>query len=113
MNIPVGGVFECVGMDFVKLDSSGNRYALVFQDYLSKWPEVYAVSDRKTETVAECLLDVIWKHGVPMRIIHDRVTEFLSNVLQETAQLIGIEQLPTSGGHPKTDGLMEHLTELL
>ena len=109
VNIPVGGVFECVGMEFVELDlsSSGNRYALVFQDYLSKWPEVYAVSNRKAETVAECLLDVIWKHGVPMRIIHDRAAEFLSNVLQETAQLIGIEQLPTSGGHPQTDGLVE------
>ena len=42
MNIPVGGVFECAGMDFVELDlsSSGNRYALVFQDYLSKWPDI-------------------------------------------------------------------------
>jgi len=41
VNIPVGGVFECVGMDFVELDlsSSVNRYALVFQAYLSKWPE--------------------------------------------------------------------------
>ena len=44
--IPVGGVFECVGIKFVELDlsSTGNRYALVFQNYLSKWPEVYAVS---------------------------------------------------------------------
>jgi len=92
VKIPVGGVFECVGVDFVELDlsSSGNRYALVFQDYLSKWPEVHTVSNRKAETVAECLLDLIWKHRVPMRIIHDRATEFLSNVLQETARLIGI-----------------------
>ena len=91
----------------------GNRYALVFQDYLNKWPEVYAVANRKAETVAECLLDLIWKHGVPMRIIHDRAAEFLSNVLQETAQLIGIDQLPTSGGHPQTDGLVERFNRTL
>ena len=32
-------------MDFKELDESvdGNRYALVFQDYLTKWPEVFAV----------------------------------------------------------------------
>ena len=43
VSILVGGPFDMIGMDFVELDvsKSGNRYALVFQDYLSKWPEVY------------------------------------------------------------------------
>ena len=49
-----------------------NRFALVFQDYLSKWPEVYAVPDRTASTVAKCLADVIYRHGVPSIIIHDR-----------------------------------------
>lgn len=33
--IPTGSSFDMVGMDFVELDisKSGNRYALVFQDY--------------------------------------------------------------------------------
>ena len=92
---------------------SGNKYALVFQDYLSKWPEVYPVRDRKAETVAHCLLDLVWKHGVPSRIIHDRAAEFMSDVLQETAQLIGLAQLPTSGGHPQTDGLVERFNRTL
>ena len=41
--IPIGEPFECVGIDFKELDISeeGNRYALVFQDYLTKWPEVF------------------------------------------------------------------------
>ena len=92
VSIPIGDAFECVGMDFIELECSkdGNRYALVFQDYLSKWPEVYAVTDRKAGTVARCLLDFVWIQGVPARIIHDRATEFLSEVLQETAALMGI-----------------------
>ena len=96
-------------MDFVELDviHDGNRYALVIQDYLTKWPEVYALSYRKAETVAKCLLDVVWKHGVPNKIIHDRAAEFRSEVLQETAELLRLNQLPTSGGHPQTDGLVE------
>ena len=38
-NIEVGGIFECIGMDFLEMDKakSRNKYALVFQDYLSKW----------------------------------------------------------------------------
>ena len=115
VNIPVGGPFDCIGMDFVELDVSkqGNRYALVFQDYLSKWPEVYALADRKATTVAKCLIDLVWKHGVPNRIIHDRAAEFLSEVLQETAELLGVSQLPTSGGHPQTDGLVERFNQTL
>ena len=114
-SIPVGGPFHCVGMDFKEMDQSkrGNRYALVFQDYLSKWPEVYAVSDRKATTVAQCLADLIWRHGVPVQIIHDRAAEFLSDVLQETAEVLGVTQLPTSGGHPQTDGMVERLNRTL
>ena len=50
---------------------------------------------------------------MPNKIIHDRATEFLSEVLQETAALLGLDQLPTSGGHPQTDGLVEQFNHTL
>ena len=114
-SIPVGEPFECVGMDFKEFDVSnkGNRYALVFQDYLTKWPEVFPVADRTAKTVASCLAELVWRHGVPARIIHDRAAEFLSDVLQDTAAILGVKQLPTSGGHPQTDGLVERLNRTL
>ena len=113
--IPVGQPFECIGMDFKELDVSvdGNRYALVFQDYLTKWPEVFPVKDRTAPTVAKCLAEMVWRHGVPTKIIHDRTAEFLSDVLQDTAAILGLKQLPTSGGHPQTDGLVERFNRTL
>ena len=56
---------------------------------------------------------MIWRHGVPWKIIHDRAAEFLSDVLQDTATIMGLTQLPTSGGHPQTDGLVERLNQTL
>ena len=114
-SIPVGEPFSCVGMDFKEMDESNdnNRYALVFQDYLSKWPEVYAVADRTAPTVAKCLADVIYRHGVPSTIIHDRAPEFLSDVLQDAAFVLGIKQLPTSPAHPQCDGLVERFNRTL
>ena len=102
-------------MQWHELDKStdGNCYALVFQDYLTKWPEVNAVNNRRAETVAECLLDLIWRHGVPQRIIHDRAAEFLADVFQETAHLMGITQLPTLGGHPQANTFVEHFNRTL
>ena len=103
VSIPVGGPLDCVWIDFVELDvtEDSNRYSLVFQDYLTKWPEVHALSNRKAETVAWYLLDFIWKHGVSNKIIHDQAAEFLSEVLQETVALVGLDQLRTSRGHPR------------
>lgn len=113
--IPVGQPFECIGMDFKELDVSedGNRYALVFQDYLIKWPEVFPVKDRTAPTVAKCLVELVWRHDVPTKIIHDRAAEFLSDVLQDTAAILGLRQLPTSGGHPQTDGFVERFNRTL
>lgn len=102
-------------MDFKELDVSadGNRYTLVFQDYLTKWPKVFPVKDRTAPTVAKCLAELVWRHGVPSKIIHDRAAEFLSDVLQDTATILGLKQLPTSGGHPQTDGLVERFNRTL
>ena len=102
-------------MDFKELDVSvdGNCYALVFQDYLTKWPEVFPVKDMTAPTVAKCLAEMVWRHGVPTKIIHDRAAEFLSDFLQDTAAILGLKQLPTSGGHPQTDGLIERFNRTL
>ena len=58
--IPVAGPFDRVGVDILQLPKSrlGNQYAIVFVDYLTNWPEVYAVSDQSTLTVAEIFVRV-------------------------------------------------------
>jgi len=47
--IPVGEPFQCLGMD---VSGDGNRYALVFQNYLTKWPEAFAAKDKTATTIA-------------------------------------------------------------
>ena len=41
--IPVAGSFDWVGVDVSRFPPSqrGNKYAIVFVDYLTKWPEVF------------------------------------------------------------------------
>ena len=56
----------------------------------------------------------MWRHGVlPNQIIRHRVAEFLADVLQETAGLLGVRQLPTSGGHPQTNGFIKWFNRTL
>ena len=52
--IPVAGPFDHVGVDVISFPKSqcGNSYAVVFVDYLTKWPEVFPVADQTALTIA-------------------------------------------------------------
>ena len=102
-SIPVNGPFHCIGRIIYKemnLSRHGNCYALVFQ---MKWSEVYVALDCKA-TIATYLADFIWRHGVPIQILHDQAVECFYKKL---SQILGVTQLPTSGGHPQMDEMVE------
>ena len=79
--IPIGGPFHRVGVDVQKLPLTydGNAYAVVFMDYFTKWPEVFAVPNQQATTIARLLVEeVVTRHGVPEQLLSDRGSNFLS-----------------------------------
>ena len=108
--IPVKGPFHRVGVDILQLPltSSGNKYLVVFLDYLTKWVEAYPVPDQRAETIARLLVEnIVCRHGVPEELLSDRGANFLSDLILEICSLLGIKKVNTSGYHPQTDGLVE------
>ena len=86
MPIPVAGPFDCVGVDIIQFPCSydGNKYAVIFVDYLTKWPEAFAIPDQTAETIARIFVEeIISRHGVPGKLLSDRGANFLSGQLQE------------------------------
>ena len=115
-SIPVGGPFECVGVDVMQLPTSrrGNHYVVVFMDYLTKWPEVYPVRSQDTLTIAKLLVqEIVPRHGVPKNLLSDRGGSFLSNLIIEVYQLLGVKKINTTAYHPQTDGLIERFNRTL
>ena len=106
--IPVSGPFDRVGVDIIQFPRTkrGNRYAVVFIDYLTKWPEAFAVPDQSSATVAKLLVEVS-RHGVPSEVLSDRGQAFLSGLMKEVALLLGFHKINTTAYHPQTDGLVE------
>ena len=53
--IPVHGPFDRVGVNVLQLPRtrSGNKYVIVFIDYLTKWPEAFATADQTAPTIAK------------------------------------------------------------
>ena len=114
----MGGPFPRVGVDVltlhVPLTNSDNRYAVLFMDYLTKWPEVIPVPDHKAETIARLLVKhVFCKHGVPTELLSDREADFMSNVMKKVCKLAGIKKLNTTNYHPQTDGMIDRFNRTL
>ena len=81
--IPVGGPFHHVGVDVLQLPltEAGNRYVVVFFDYLTKWVEAIAVPDQCAETIAQLLVEEIFcRHGAP---ISSSLQTFWTNSLKK------------------------------
>ena len=118
--IPVSGPFDRVGVDVIQFPKSylGNQYAIVFVDYLTKWPEVFATSDKTAITIARLFVENIFsRHGVPAELLSDRGTAFLSRLMQAVYEVMGVHKVNTTAYHPQTDGLVERfnctLTDML
>ena len=72
--------------------SSGakNRYILTMVDYATRYPEAVALRSIDTETVAEALVEMFSRVGVPSEILSDRGTQFTSALMREVGRLLAI-----------------------
>jgi transposase InsO family protein len=90
----------------------GNRYILIFTDFLTKWVEVFAVRNKTAIEVAECLFDeIIMRHGAPITLHSDRGTEFVNEVVDQTTILMRIKRVTTSPYHPQANGHAERIVK--
>ena len=90
----------------------------MFVDYLTKWPEAFPAEDQTALTVAKLFVtEIVPRHGVPSELLSDCGSAFLSSLMFEVYQLLGVKKTNTTAYHPQTDGLVERfhrtLTDML
>ena len=108
--------FSRVAMDLMgplPRSRSGNRYVLVLCDYATRYPEAVPLKNIDAETVAEELIHVFSRVGLPEEILTDQGSNFQSQLLQELYQLLHVRAIRTSPYHPQTDGLVERFNQTL
>ena len=107
--------FQILGVDVMELPktTSGNKYVLVFQDYLTKWPMVYAKPDQKSTRIVDILVhEGMPIVGVPESLLSDRGNNLLSFIMKDVCNLLGIEK-NTTAYHTQCDGLVEQFNSTL
>ena len=114
--IPVQRPFQILAVDVMDLPttSQGNKHVIVFQDYLTKWPMVYAIPDQKAHRVARLLVEeIVPFFGVPEALLSDRGANLLSHLMRDVCSLLGIKKLNTTAYHPQCNGMVERFNRSL
>ena len=114
--IPVQRPFQIVGVDVMELPVTrkGNKYVVVFQDFLTKWPFVFPVPDQKASRLVKLLVEeVVPVVGVPESLLSNRGTNLLSHLMNDVCKLLGIQKINTTAYHPACDGLVERFNRTL
>ena len=92
---------------------SGNRYILTLVDYATRYPEAIALPYIDTPRVAEAMVNVFSRVGVPSEILTDQGSQFTSELIKEISRLLSIRQLTTTPYHPSCNGLVERFNGTL
>ena len=87
---------------------------LVFTDHFTRYAFAYKTSDYTARTIAEVLYNqVIALFGAPARLLSDQGTGFMSEVVRELCNLLGVEKCRTSAYHAQTNGQVERMHQTI
>ncbi len=108
------GVDWCVDLLEFPRSNRGNRYACVFMDRYSRFPEAFAISNKLAETIAEVFIkEIVCRYGCPKTLLSDRGKEFINEIADSLAYLLNVRKLNTSGYRPQTNGQVERFNGTL
>jgi len=117
LHIPVWK-WEDISMDFIvglPRTSKGNNSIWVIVDRLNKSAHFLPVDSRYlARRYAQLYLDrIVTLHGVPLTIVSDRGSIFVSHFLEQLQECLGTSLLRSSAYHPQTDGQTERENQVL
>ena len=113
---PTGATPYQIAMDIVgplPRSRAGNKYILVVCDYATRYPEAIPLRSIDAEHVAEELLKIFARVGVPEEIQTDKGSNFTSQLLAELYRFLHVHPIRTTPYHPQTDGLVERFNQTL
>ena len=102
--------FDEIALDIIgplPRSRQGYRYALTAICMASRWPEVYPLKDTRAEKIVNGLIDFIARNGIPSKVLTDQGSQFTSEVMAQTCQLLGTTHITTVPYRPQGNGILE------
>jgi len=88
--------------------SKGHQFILAITDYFSKWAEAIPLREVKASDVIKFVKHhVIYRFGVPRRIVHDNGPQFVSQAFQRFRNKFRIQSVSSTAYYPAANDLAE------
>jgi transposase InsO family protein len=76
-------------------------------DYFTKRPEAYTIPNQEASTVADALVTIFCRFGVPRELHSDLGSNFESRLVQEVLQRLGVSKTRATPLQPQSDGMVD------
>ncbi len=87
--------FESVAVDLVgplPKAKGGVKYVLTFVCLATRWPEAVPLRTESTSEVADGLISVITRTNIPLKMLSDRGSVFMTKVVKRLCEILGISK---------------------
>ncbi|XP_076038439.1 uncharacterized protein LOC143023724 [Oratosquilla oratoria] len=89
--------------------AEGHRYILTLVDFATGFPGAVPLKEVDSISVAEALLTIFSRVGIPREILSDQGTQFTSQLMAELHKLLGVKPSFTTAFHLSGNGRIERL----
>ena len=90
-----------------------SRYILTMIDYATRYPEAVALPSIETERVAEALIAMFSRVGIPSEMLIEHESRVTIEVMNEVSRLLSLQQLTTIPYRPYSKGPVEKFHAML
>ena len=104
--------FESLAFDLVgpfPKGKGGCRYLLTCVCMASKWPEALPIRSMTASAVAQGMMEIFSRVGVPLRLLSDQGSQFVGKVVTKLCSNLGIDRIKSVPYHPEGNGVVERM----
>ena len=104
--------FEVMAFDLVgplPKGKGGCMYILTAVCMGSRWPEAIPLRSITARVVATGMVEIFARTGIPLQLLSDQGSQFLSSLVGHLCRDLGIDQVRTAPYHPETNGVVERM----
>ena len=104
--------FEVIAFDLVgplPKGKGGCRFVLTAIDMASKWPEAIPLRSITARAVAQGMVEVFSRTGIPLQLLTDQGSQFIGSLVSHLCKDLCIDKVRTTPYHPETNGTIERM----
>ena len=104
--------FEVLAFDIVgpfPKAKNGYRFLLTAVCMGSKWPEAIPLKAETARAVANGMIEIFARTGVPLKLLTDQGAQFLGSLVKHLCKDLRVDQVKTAPYHPECNGVVERM----